>query len=320
MVLKHSGKCIFSCNSKTCVNDSTETFREVICPYHLSSVFGLKVQIQPMDKESVEYYIGPFLIIDNSFSFEPNTVVFPERNFIDQHLSLTDTTQDYFNYKMNPRMATYLQNLLALEKHTPVEARYQMEVIRNLFFPKRDSDDVQAPKTEERKQYITLMKNSEESNKNLLREIQTRFKELNAIIDTEDYNKLFQKIKVFCTSSDKIIEIKNFTNFMKFMIFNCLTDEHQLPNVPNTGVGITCYANLVYKKGIGLITVHELIHPMPLVISGETVGTNNFYQLKIRAINKRTVQDNRSIHKSNLADNLRPSNILNLPTEYCWRK
>ena len=47
------------------------------------------------------------------------------------------------------------------------------------------------------------------------------------------------------------------------------------------------------------IATHELVHPMPLVIGCEAAGTNNFYQLKLRAINKR------SIHKSNHADNFK---------------
>lgn len=313
MVIRKTGKCILSCNSKSCINDSTETFREVICPYHLSRIFGLKVRIEPLDKESAEYYIGPYLALDNAFSFEANTVVFPEREFIDTFIGLKDPQPEFYNFKMNPRMATYLNELTSLDvKLSKSEIRYQLEIIRNLFFTHNNT-------TEKTDGKITLVDETEKSNKDLFVEIETRFSELNSIIATEDYHKLFAKMNIMSTSDNALIPLTVFTNFMNFMLFNCLTDEHKLPTTPDGGVGLTCYGNLLYKKGVGFVTIHELIHPAFLVISGLTTGINNYYQLKVRAINKRPMQNNAAVYKTNLADNIRSSNILNLQSEYCWK-
>lgn len=328
MVHKRHGQCIFSCDNKKCINESTETFKDIICPYHLSQVFGLKVAIEKFEKESTDFYVGPFLILDDSFSFEPNTVVFPERDFIDQHIGMkAATSPDFYQYKMNPRMRSYLDNLLTNTFNLPLnEARYQTEIIRNLFFnvPAKqlaegtnDAGAVGVSIADSDK--INLAKGTESSHKSLQIELDTRFQQLNSTILTEDYNAIFNEIEILSSTSDTTHPLNSFTPFMRFMIFNCLTDEHKLPVTVNTAVGITCYLNLLYMPGIGFVTTQEILHPSHLAIGGVTKGNNSFYQLKVRPIPKRTVQ-NSSMYKRNLADNVRSSNVLNLQHEYCWTR
>lgn len=317
---KKNGMCILSCDNKSCFNESTETFKNVICPYHLSQVFGLKVDIIHFGNESNDFYVGPLLIVDDCFSFEPNTVVFPERDFIDQFLSMSDAKDDtFYNYKMNPRMSSYLMNLQTNNcKLDPSEVRYQIEIIRNLFFINKSSGEIPSNSTFIQEE-INLAKRTESSNRDLLITLQTRFQHLNSIIQTEDYNKIFENITVLNISNDNKLPITLFTPFMNFMIFNCLTDEHQTPVITQDAVGITCYLNLLYKQGVGFITTQGLMNPMHLVIGGVTKGNNNYYQFKVRPINKRTVQ-NVNMYKRNLADNVRSSNILNPPHDFCWSK
>lgn len=328
MVHKRNGKCILSCDNKSCFNESTETFKDIICPYHLSQVFGLKVEVFYFGNESTDFYVGPLLIVDESFSFEPNTVVFPERGFIDQYLTMADTKDEFFySFKMNPRMASYLGNLQTNAfNFDSSEIRYQIEIIRNLFFidkPVKNSaeDDSNSNSTGSTfiVDEINLAQGTEASNKDLLRAIKTRFQNLNTIIQTEDYNKIFEKITILDIGSDAQLPITAFTPFMNFMLFNCLTDEHKIPVIKDDAVGITCYLNLLYKQGVGFVTTQGLMNPMHLVIGGVTKGNNNYYQLKIRPINKRTVQ-NVNMHKKNLADNVRSSNILNPHLDFCWSR
>lgn len=321
MVYKRHGKCILSCDNKKCINESTETFKDVICPYHLSQVFGLRVDVQKFEKESMDYYVGPFLTVDESFSFEPNTVVFPERDFVDQFINMSETTSDqFYKYKMNPRMGNYLQNLAANSfNFSDSEVRYQIEVIRNLFFVydpnKKNENNVPKNISEQ----VNLAQDSENSNKELLRTLQSRFQGLNTTIQTEDYNKIFKDMSVLDVGANSTVSVTIFTPFMNFIIFNCLTDEHKLPVTEADAIGITCYLNLLYKSGVGFVTTQELLNPSHLVIGGITKGNNNYYQLKVRPITKRTVQ-NTTMYKSNLADNVRSSNILNPQQDFCWTK
>lgn len=328
MIRKRNGKCILSCDNKSCHNESTETFKDIICPYHLSQVFGLKVQIFHFENESTDFYVGPLLVVDDCFSFEPNTVVFPERDFVDQFLNMEVTKEEsFYNYKLNPRMSSYLTNLNtnAFNKDAS-EIHYQLEVIRNLFYIANnvnksdlDSSGSTSKKSDSLliKESLNLAKGTETSNINLLRILKTRFEHLNTIIQTEDYNPIFTNMSIIDIGGNDEIPITIFTPFMNFMIFNCLTDEHKIPVIKKDALGLFCYLNLLYKPGVGFITVQKLLSPMPLVIGGITKGNNNYYQLKIRPINKRSAQ-NVNMYKKNLADNVKYSNILNPRLDFCW--
>lgn len=323
MVHKRHGQCIFSCENKRCVNESTETFKDIICPYHLSQVFGLKVDIKKFEKESTDFYVGPYLILDDSFCFEPNTVVFPEREFIDQHMCMNSTKDNFYTYKLNPRMHNYLNNLVTNTFNcTLSERRYQIEIIRNLFFVL----DLNLLNTGGHEQYgnrpvvdINLAAGTENSNKELKVEIETRFQQLNSIIQTEDYNENFKKIEILTVNKDQKIPLTTFNPFMRFMIFNCLTDEHKLPLTKDDAVGIMCNLNLIYIQGIGFVTTQTILNPSNLIVLGITKGNNNYYQLKVRAVPKRTVP-NTNVYKKSLADNVRSSNILNPQQDFCWTK
>lgn len=318
MVFKRSGHCIFSCDSKKCINDSTETFRDVICPYHLSHVFGLKVAIDKFETESSVHLVGPFLIVDDSFSFKPNTVVFPERGYIDQFMSITPENPDSYKFILNPRMEHYLNNLRTSTPttYTLSEARYQLEIIRNLFFIESDKETKDlnfSTKT-------NLVEGTATSNKQLNAVLQTRFQQLNSVIQLEDYNEIFKKITVFSMNDNIQISLDKFTPFMSFMIFNCLIDEHKLPVADtNNSIGVTCFLNLVYVKGVGLVTTQDMLNPSHLVVSGNIKGNNTYYQLKVRSFPKQTVQ-NVNVYKRSLADNVRSSNVLNTQSDFCWTK
>lgn len=316
MVHKGHGQCIFSCDNKKCINDSTETFKEVICPHHLSQVFGLKVAIDKFEKESTDYYVGPFLILDDSFSFEPNTVVFPERQFVDQFMGMKDTPVDFYKFKINPRMQNYLNSLVSNDFNlTNSENRYQMEIIRNLFLVS-DSKDVNVV---DFINLVNLAKATEDSNKSLNIQIKSRFQQLNSTIQTEDYNTIFKNISILDINNNEKTLLTHFSPFMGFMIFNCLLDDHKLPITSPNAIGITCYLNLVYVKGVGLVTTQEILNPSHLVVSGSTTGNNSYYQLKVRPIPKRTVPKN-NVYKRSLADNVRSSNVLNPQSDFCWKR
>lgn len=314
MVLKRGGYCIFSCGNKRCINDSTETFKDVICPHHLSQVFGLKIAIDKFETESYDHLVGPYLIVDESFSFKPHTVVFPERDYIDQFMNLTEQEQpDSYKYKLNPRMSHYLSTL---QTDTEInEARYQLEILRNLFFVV-DNDAVTNYNFSSQ---INLAKQTESSHKLLKVELETRFQQLNSIVRIEDYNKSFEKITVFSMNENGKIPLKNFTPFMSFMIFNCVIDEHKLPVTDKDAAGLMCFLNLVYVKGVGFVTTQEILHPSHLVVAGKTIGNNSYYQLKVRSYPKRVIQ-NTNVYKRSLADNIRSSNLLNSPSDFCFTK
>lgn len=314
MVLNKSQKCIFSCDNRSCINNSPETFKNIICPFHLSQVFGLKIKFHVFEDESKSTYFGPFLIVDDKLSFDEKTVLFPTRDFIDQHLCSKPATPDFFNYKLNPRMHAYLNNLISNRgKLSESESRYQLEIIRNLFFVQTGNP----PDTTDAA--INLFKNTEASNKSLQVAVSQRIHEMNQIIDTEDYVTVFKNIEILSVTDDTKIKIDTtFTPFMRFMLFNCLTDEHKLPQqTEDSGIGITTYANIFYKAGYGFVTTTKICNPTYLCAFGTTKGTNDFYQLKTRVFNNRTVQ-NSSIHMKDLPDNLRPSNILNTDRNFCW--
>lgn len=323
MVLNKSQNCIFSCDNRHCVNNSPETFKNIICPFHLSQVFGLKIKFHIFEAESRCTYFGPFLILDDKLSFDENTIVFPTRDFIDQHLAATPTSKDFFNYKLNPRIYAYLNNLLTHRgKLSESESRYQLEIIRNLFFVKpgqTSSGSKEATATTTNvEENINLFQQTEASNQSLLVNVSKRIYEMNKIIGTEDYATVFEQIKIMSVSNDDMIGIDTFTPFMKFILLNCLTDEHKLPQQKD-GIGITTYANLFYKDGYGFVTTTKICNPTYLCVFGTTTGTNNFYQLKTRVFNNRTVQ-NISVHMKDLPDNLRPSNILNTERNFCWNR
>lgn len=317
MVLNKSQRCIFSCDNRSCVNNSPETFKNIICPFHLSQVFGLKIKFHVFEDESKCTYFGPFLIVDDKLSFDENTVLFPTRDLIDQHLGASAPTENFFNYKLNPRMHAYLNNLISNRgKVSEGESRYQLEIIRNLFIVQTGAPSVSQKETGVE---INLFKHTEASHKSLHVTVSNRIHEMNKIIDTEDYVTVFKNIEIMTVTSDEMIAIDTFTPFMRFILFNCLTDEHKLPQQKQDGVGITTYANLFYKEGYGFVTTTKICNPSYLCVFGTTKGTNSFYQLKTRVFNNRTVQ-NTSVHMKDLPDNLRPSNILNTERNFCWNR
>lgn len=323
MVLNNSQKCIFSCDNRSCVNNSPETFKNIICPFHLSQVFGLKIKFHVFEDESKSTYFGPFLIVDDKLSFDEKTIIFPTRDLIDQHLGSKAITPDFFNYKINPRLHSYLNNLISNQaKLSESESRYQLEIIRNLFVIKPAEAPPATPSqkiTSKIEQDINLFKDTEASQKTLNVKVSQRIHEMNKIIVTEDYETVFDKIQIMTVTSDTALELNTFTPFMRFILFNCLTDEHKLPQQTTDGIGITTYANLFYKEGYGFVTTTKICNPSYLCVFGTTTGTNNFYQLKTRVFNNRTVQ-NTSVHIKDLPDNLRPSNILNIERNFCWNR
>lgn len=308
MVLNKSHKCIFSCDNRSCINNSPETFKNIICPFHLSHIFGVKIKFHVFEDESKTIYIGPFLIVDDKLSFDEKTVVFPTRELIDMYIgSKKSTNQDFFSYKLNPRLHAYLNDLISNRgKLSESEARYQVEIIRNLFIEKSGSSVND----------IDLLKSTETSNINLLVTVKKRINEMETIIDTEDYVSVFDQINILSVTDDTSLNLTEFSPFIRFILFNILTDEHKLPH-QTTGIGITAYANLFYKKGYGFVTATKISNPSYLCVFGKTQGNNNFYQLKTRVFNNRTVP-NSSIQIKDLPDNLRPSNILNTGRNFCW--
>lgn len=299
--LSSNPKCIFSCSGKDCKNDSTETFKKIICPKHLSQVFGLKVNVTTFCSPYEMTLVGPYLIVDDYLQFNAKTVIFPERDYIDQKFLVSTSNTDYYDFILNPRMEEYINNLIQnktnMSKH---EIRYQLEIIRNLF----SSDG-----------NIKLAKESEPSHQQMHTTVSTRIHEMNQIIKKDINEDLIKKLQYLSTNNEQFKSVCDLTPFMQFILFNCLFDNHKLPQ-SNTGIGLTLYANLVYKPTIGFITTTTITHPSHLVLCGSVTGDNAYYQSKItKRYNEYKTPKN--IDMKDLADNRRISNVISTNSLIC---
>lgn len=315
--------CIFACEGVKCSNmsDNLFSFKNIICNYHLKTIFGLKIWIFRSETETQTGLSGPFFIPDEHFSFKPFTVLFPERDFLDSLLmpeNNSDSNANYM-YELNPRIKTYLTNLSMqkLNFRDKKTYRYHYELIRNLSI--KDCNN------------LNLIDQQDTSHTDLKTHIQDRISALNHWIKNEPYYKLFDKLSVLSISdpADNLKgssgvqletvgqsnDLTKFSPFYGFLFYNCLFDKNYMPLPDATASPLVCYGNLTYKQGIGIVAINHIVNPIPLVLTGRVTNAAGYYQMKTHLEPKQVVSN--VVNTMSYPDNFRTLNIISSNEKYC---
>lgn len=303
-------QCIFACKNVKCSNDNTNSysFRNIICQLHLKTVFGLKQAIYRQETQNNSDLSGPFLMPDDNFEFEKNTVIFPEKAFLEHVLQpeYNGNVNENNMYNLNPRMLYYYNNLQTLKMDQP-ESLYHYELIRNL-------DVIDTVKNVDVSQKQSL------AHTGLVTHIQDRLSNLYNWIRNEPYYQVFKSLLIYPVDNFENPKTlaDGFSPFYSFLLYNCLFDKTYLP-IPhqnmNDSAPLTLYSNLVYKSGIGFVTTKVIKNNAFLVSMGEIKGHNAYFNFKCKHIPKASYKP--SLQTSDLPDSLRNLNVLSGNQNYC---
>lgn len=293
--------CIFSCNEVKCSSENLYSFQNIICISHLKEIFGLKIFAFKSETETATEQCGPFLTPDDHYSFAPNTVIIPEKGFLDSHLIPNEMTNFNYKFALNPRLQTYYRNLQMQRCYFKdlKTYKYHYELIRNLFETKNDQ--------------IKLSSNFDNSNIELKKHLQDRISKMNHWITNEPYYNNFKNMKLRKFSDAEEVALSSFSPFIGFILYNTIFDKYFLPHT--TQAPLMCYANLSYIQGVGLVAVQEIKNNVPLVVIGEMKSNTAYLQHKTH-IEPKQVVTNHMTYKM-FPDMNRNLNVLSTNDRYC---
>lgn len=300
-----SSVCLFNCPDLKCPTKNVFSFTNVICINHLKKIFGLNLWLFRSETAMETSLAGPFLIVDQDLEFETNTVVFPERDYLDSYLFPRVDQMEYNNYKLNPRLKHYLDliNSRNLGFKNADTYKVHLELIRNLSLPKIAHDT------------INIAGNDDDTTHGMLKgEIAAKLNVLTNWVTNEPYYKVFDKLTVIDEPDGPEIPITKFSTFYAFMLFNCIYDRHEF-QTPKFVTPITCYANLKYVKGIGFVTVQNIPNPLPLTVIGRSKSSISYYNVKTKSIPN--VVTARNVDSRDFPDNNRIQNVIGDNQNYC---
>lgn len=291
--------CIFSCNEVKCSSENLYSFQNIICSSHLKEIFGLKLFAFKFETETATEQCGPFLTPEDHYSFPANTVIFPEKAFLDSYLMPEKVCNPNFNYTLNSKLQTYYKNLQMQRCYFKdlKTYKYHYELIRNLFETDYDK--------------ITLSNDADTSNIELKTHIQDRISKMNHWIKNEPYYENFKNMTIKSSDTNDIT-LQTLSPFIGFILYNMLFDKGIL--LPSTAP-LMCYANVTYVNGIGLVTVQQIKNNLPLVVIGNIKNTFPYMQHKTHIEPKQVVL-NRVSHKM-FPDTNRNLNVLSTNDRYC---
>jgi len=295
-----SSNCIFSCNEVKCSSENLYSFQSIICISHLKEIFGLKIFAFKSETETATEQCGPFLTPDDHYSFAPNTVIFPEKSFLDSYLIPESETDFNYKFTLNSRLQTYYRNLQMQRCYFKdlKTYKYHYELIRNLFETDYDK--------------ITLTNDADTSNIELKKHIQDRISKMNHWIKNEPY-KNFKNITIKRNNDNIDVNLSTLSPFIGFILYNTIFDKCFLPH--KSIAPLMCYANVGYIEGIGLTTVQEVKNNIPLVVIGEMKNIFAYVQQKTH-IEPKQVVINRVTSKI-FPDTNRSLNVLSTNDRYC---
>lgn len=274
--------CIFASDRVKCPCPPKWPLAPFICEQHLKGVYGLELWYQRFEEQLTTKVVGPFLIPTQKVYFPKNTVVFPDREFVD-HTFLPDEAEmqaDKFNFSMNPQIVKYYYMLAAptQNKSTPESVvfnnRYQYEVIRNLS---QDAKDVDLGTSNNPEQFINF--------KNTLQ------KNLSSVEHTIDnmpiYKSQFGKVEILESDNQAPVLLERFktSRAYKFFLSHCMFDQHVTPTAAAGNISYVPF-NVVYKRGIGFVTTEDIGNPFPLVVAGIETGSMVWLMNKVSVVDK----------------------------------
>lgn len=292
--------CIFACDGVECSNETTYSFKNIICNLHLKEVFGLKQWVFTSETESGTEYCGPFLIPDRHSSFKPNTVVLPTKAFLD-HLLLPQKllNADLYPYELNPRMKTYLNHLQMnrMKFKSPKTYRYHTELIRNL--------------PEEGK--VDLINQHDLAHADLKNYVRTRISGVTHKIESEPYYSNFDTMSVVPLNDPTVPRtLDQFSAFTAFLLYNCMFDKVYLPV---GGAPLMCYPNLAYVANVGFVAIDDIKNNVPLTLLGDMRSTVAYFQQKTHVEPNQIVTSH--FNKQNFPDTMRNVNVISSNERYC---
>lgn len=266
--------CIFANDKLKCKSSAPPTLVNVICLDHLRNVYGLDVMYHKFHDESFTGTVGPFLMLAQDVSFEENTVVLPTREFTDKYFrpDLQMDQQDDLMYKMNPNIINYVTELInsSGQRDMNSEKRYQYELIRNLSVAKKEDISIQVQNNSTEPLMVNF--------KNF---VQTRVCGLNIFMETTNIWNHAKNITLINLDNSEVPPI---SPFYKMLVTNMYVDMHVFPQ--NEILMPVLGANLMYKNGIGFVTMEKITSPMPLVVLGIETGSAHFYRSKAITLSK----------------------------------
>lgn len=259
-----------------------------ICQTHLAVVYGIEVWYFQLEEELEWKLIGPFLRPAKGTYFRKHTVIFPERDFVDLSFVPEHMGRAYQNdphtYLMNPNIKKYCNFLSSAKTVKSGDSkslyRYKYEIVRNLS---KVSADVNLGAFNKEDQFVNF--------KNKIQNNISRVE--NTIKNMSIYQDQMKQVYINEGGGGNLADINRLDNFAtsdayKVLFTHILYDEHQSPVENLTLMMARLPFNVTYRRGVGIVALDDIGHPLPLVISGYEMGTHAWYMNKISDLDKPT--------------------------------
>ena len=267
--------CIFDLPRKTCKPSEHPSFRGIFCDEHLPKVFGVETYAFQSFRTDQVIVNGPYLHVPRKVEFPAYTVIFPEREFLDQQMgALMGPPRNTSHPAENPflgdyKLSTPLQEILHEWSHpNKIENEHYYEILRNMFVLNPTTDVNMAYKA-------NIVK------VDLLKQVSKRLNAINTQCQNAPWYMYFKNshYRLGNITSNDLWNMDNISDLMKFLLFNMHSSAflcHDADVMQNS-------ANCVYLKGKGIVTTHDIFNPTGLCIYGSQDFTPLYGQLKGKA-------------------------------------
>jgi hypothetical protein len=269
--------CVYEHPTKKCTLHSLTSFKHVICAKHLLTPHGLNSIYRESQQPEALQRIGPYLAVAENVVFEPNTVIFPTRDFIDQQLGYyrgDDADLLHNNYRLSKVMMAFL-NDMTLE-NTNAANMFQFEILRNLL--------IHDPSTD-----VKMALGADETKAALKHEVQSRLNYLRTFVLNQDWHAYMEGGTNLQIKKQDGTQKTNLSAFEEFLMFNIHGDAISV--LAETVYMHRINLNIRFVDKIGYVTVKALYHPADLVVYGVYTVNNHYLRNKVRQELKKCVKN-----------------------------
>lgn len=271
-------KCIFKGKKSRCRSEPRKDLPLLICQQHLKQYYGLEVGYEQIDGVKHVSFTGGFLKPIFGYStFSRNEVIIPTKHFLDLNIHTEDKGEDGSNllekYTLNNRIVETLREY-ANDYPEHIDHRHVVEMYRNFIGDEKADTD---PKHLENLPILQAV-------------VEARKKHSEVFIRNQPVNKTLKDNLLYSSEKNvavKITEMGLSKNF-QYLLNNILYSEFKIHALGSSYLDYIPF-NTTFIKDVGLVATEMIVHPLYLVIEGQSSGSPIYYNAHVGLIPK-TIQ------------------------------
>lgn len=265
-------KCIFQGKKSRCKSEPRKDLPLLMCQQHLKQYYGLEVGYEMIDGVKHVAFAGGFLKPIFGYStFNRNEVIIPTKYFMDLNIrtedrSSNDTQNLLEKYKLNNRIDETLREYASSFPDT-MEHRHVVEMYRNFM------EEAEADTDPTHKDNLPKLQALVEAKK----------KQSEVYIRNQPVSQTLKDNTIFIAGKGHKITERGWSKNFQYLLNNCMYAEFQ--------VGANSYldhipANTTFIEKVGLVATEMIVHPLYLVIDGQSIGSAIYYNAHVGLVQK----------------------------------